>query len=86
MLSSSTTRATAFDADVPEPIAMPRSASLIAIASLTPSPVIATVWPSRCSRCTIARFWSGVTRPKMLCSARAVPQLLVALQRARIDR
>ena len=50
---------------------MPRSASLIAIASFTPSPVIATVWPSSCSTRTIARFWSGVTRPKMLCSASA---------------
>ena len=45
--SSSTSRATAFVAAEPEFMAMPMSASLMASASFTPSPVIATTWPAR---------------------------------------
>jgi hypothetical protein len=45
------------------------SASLSASTSLTPSPVIATVWPRDCSACTMARFWSGRTRPKVVYSS-----------------
>ena len=44
-------------------MAMPRSASLMASASLTPSPVMATTWFCVCSACTMAFFWSGSTRP-----------------------
>ncbi len=61
--SRSTRRATAFVAVAPDSMAMPRSASLMASASLTPSPVMATVWPESFSACTISRFWVGVTRP-----------------------
>ena len=50
-------------APLPEPIATPMSASLSASTSLTPSPVMATVWPWRCRAWTIARFWCGCTRP-----------------------
>ena len=57
--SSSTSCATALVAWAPLPIATPMSASLIASASLTPSPVIATTWPSACSAWTSARFCSG---------------------------
>ena len=62
--SSRTSSATAFVACAPLPIATPMSASLSASASLTPSPVIATTWPSACRAWTKARFCSGVTRPK----------------------
>ena len=61
--SSSTTSATAREAGLPEPIATPRSASLSARTSFTPSPVIATMWPRDCSAATMARFCWGVTRP-----------------------
>ena len=43
-------------AALPEPIAIPRSASLSANTSLTPSPVMATTWPSAWSAWTIACF------------------------------
>ena len=54
---------TDFAAGVPEPIAMPRSASFSASVSLTPSPVIATTSSRSCSACSRVRFTSGVTRP-----------------------
>ena len=69
MLSSNTICATARDAELPEPIATPMSASLSARTSLTPSPVIATVCPRDCNACTIARFWSGRTRPNVVYSS-----------------
>ena len=69
--SSSTSWATWLAAWAPEAMAMPQSASFRASTSLTPSPVIATVWPaffiSRISR----RFCSGVTRPKTVHSRAA---------------
>ncbi|CKR92727.1 Uncharacterised protein [Mycobacterium tuberculosis] len=65
-LFSNTICATAREAGLPEPIATPISASLRASTSLTPSPVIATVCPCDCRACTIARFWSGRTRPKLV--------------------
>ena len=43
---------------------MPQSASFRARTSLTPSPVMATVWPALCRARTILRFWFGTTRPK----------------------
>ena len=45
-------------------MAMPQSASLRAMTSLTPSPVMATVWPFFCRAFTSSFFCSGVTRPK----------------------
>ena len=69
--SSSTSWASPRVAAVPDPIAIPRSASLRASASLTPSPVMATTWPARCSDSTIARFCAGVTRPKTAPAATA---------------
>ena len=54
--SSSTSSATGLVAGAPEPMAMPRSASLSASTSLTPSPVIATVCPRACIARTIACF------------------------------
>ena len=44
------------------PIAIPMSAAFTAGASLTPSPVMATTWPSRCSALTIRSLCSGDTR------------------------
>ena len=69
LLSSNTIWATAREAGLPEPIATPMSASLRASTSLTPSPVIATVWSRDCRACTMARFWSGRTRPKVVYSS-----------------
>ncbi|MNN16682.1 hypothetical protein D3C81_1298300 [compost metagenome] len=51
------------DTSVPViPMAIPISAALIAGASLTPSPVIATTWPLRCRDFTIRSLCSGETR------------------------
>ena len=66
LLSSNTICATAREAALPAPIATPTSASLSASTSLTPSPVIATVWSRDCNACTIARFWSGLTLPNVV--------------------
>ena len=61
--SASTMSAACLDTSVPvTPIAMPMSAALSAGASLTPSPVIATTAPRRCSACTIRSLCSGFTR------------------------
>ena len=51
-------------ASLPEAIATEQSASFMARMSLTPSPVIATVWPAFCMACTSFCFCAGVTRPK----------------------
>ena len=51
-------------ASLPEAIATEQSASFMARMSLTPSPVIATVWPAFCIACTSFCFCAGVTRPK----------------------
>ena len=56
MLSSNTICATARVAGDPAPMATPMSAFLRASTSLTPSPVIATVWPRLLRARTIARF------------------------------
>lgn len=58
-------------ASEPEAMAMPQSASLRASTSLTPSPVMATVWPCRWRARTSLRFWLGVTRPKTVYSRTA---------------
>ena len=61
--SASTMSAACFETSVPVmPIATPMSAVLSAGASLTPSPVIATIAPRRCSACTIRSLCSGLTR------------------------
>ena len=44
------------------PIATPMSADFSAGASLTPSPVMATIAPSACSASTIRSLCSGATR------------------------
>ena len=44
------------------PIATPMSARRSAGASLTPSPVMATIWPCACSAVTIRSLCSGETR------------------------
>ena len=69
--SSSTSWATPRVASLPDAIATPQSASFSARTSLTPSPVIATVWPRCCRARTIARFWCGVTRPNTVFSSSA---------------
>ncbi|SHS72396.1 Uncharacterised protein [Mycobacteroides abscessus subsp. abscessus] len=79
LLSNSTICATAREAELPAPIATPISASLRASTSLTPSPVIATVCPCDCSALTIARFWSGRTRPKVVASASVAASLSVSV-------
>ena len=61
---SSTIWATWLAAWLPEAMAMPQSASFRASTSLTPSPVMATVWPWPFNASTSRRFISGVTRPK----------------------
>ena len=69
--SSRTSWATARDAELPDPMAMPMSASLRASTSFTPSPVMATVWPRACRASIMARFWWGVTRPNTAPAATA---------------
>ena len=57
--------AASLDTSVPVmPMATPIFAVLSAGASLMPSPVIATMWPLRCSDSTIRSLWSGSTRAK----------------------
>ena len=59
--SASTMSAASFDTSVPVmPIATPMSAVLSAGASFTPSPVIATIAPPRCSASTIRSLCSGI--------------------------
>ena len=61
--SASTMSAASLAASVPFwPMATPTSARLSAGASLTPSPVIATTWPSSCSACTRRSLCSGLAR------------------------
>ncbi len=66
---------------VPVPIAMPTSAAARAGASLTPSPAMATTWPSACRRRTTSAFCSGSTsattssRPRERATACAVTRL-----------
>ena len=61
--SASTMSAASFETSVPVmPIATPMSAVFSAGASLTPSPVMATIAPSRCSAFTIRSLCSGLTR------------------------
>ena len=62
--SSSTTWAAWEAASLPDAMAMLQSASFRARISLTPSPVMATVFPWSFSTFTNCRFWFGVTRPK----------------------
>ena len=57
--SRSTMLAASLDADVPLFMATPTSAWASAGASLVPSPVIATRWPSACSRRMMAILSSG---------------------------
>ena len=61
--SASTMSAASLETSVPVmPIATPMSAVFSAGASLTPSPVIATIAPSRCNAFTIRSLCSGLTR------------------------
>ena len=61
--SASTMSAASLDTSVPVmPMATPMSAVFSAGASFTPSPVIATVMPSRCRASTIRSLCSGLTR------------------------
>ena len=65
--SISTMEAASFVTSVPDiPIAIPISASLIAGASLTPSPVIATILFSFLKAFTILSLWCGDTLAKTL--------------------
>ena len=63
-LSASTISDTLRAAAEPEAIETEQSASRSASTSFTPSPVMATVRPSRCRAQTSSRFCCGVTRPK----------------------
>jgi len=60
-------------------MAMPMSAFFSAGASFTPSPVMATTWPSDWSDSTMRSFWSGVTRAntdaRVTVSARAASSI-----------
>jgi len=63
------------------PIAIPMSAFLTAGASLTPSPVIATIWPCFLRTSTRRALCSGVTRaitPMLSTLARASASLMAA--------
>jgi hypothetical protein len=61
--SSSTISAASLETSVPViPIATPMSAFFSAGASLTPSPVMATISPRSCSAVTILNLCSGDTR------------------------
>ena len=67
--SDSTISADSLATSVPVmPMATPMSARFSAGASLTPSPVIATIWPSPCSASTMRTFCSGATRANTLTS------------------
>ena len=57
------------------PIETPMSASLTAGASLTPSPVIATMFPCDLSPFTMRSLWAGVTRAKTLTFGKARKKL-----------
>ena len=70
--SSSTRLETVRAASLPEAMAMEQSASFKASTSLTPSPVMATVWPWLWRARTIFRFWLGSTRPKTVYSRTAL--------------
>ena len=63
-LSKSTSCATLRLASEPDAIAIEQSASLSAMTSLTPSPVMPTVLPWSLSAVTNSFFCLGVTRPK----------------------
>ncbi len=84
LLFNRTIWATALVASEPEPMLTPMSASLRARTSLTPSPVIATVWPRDCSAPTMSRFCCGVTRPNTAFSSRtsAMPACSPGIRRA----
>ena len=60
--SVKTIAAASFATSVPVPIAIPISACFKAGASLTPSPVIAEIWPLFCHARTILILFSGETR------------------------
>ena len=62
-LSNSTSWDTWDAASLPDAMAILQSASFNARISFTPSPVIATVFPSSFKACTKMRFCSGVTLP-----------------------
>lgn len=70
--SKSEFRRTSFEArraaSLPSPIASETSASFMAKISLTPSPVMATVFPCFLKALMSSFFWSGLTRVKMLYS------------------
>ncbi len=84
LLFSSTICATARVASEPEPMLTPMSASLRASTSLTPSPVMATVWPWDCRAPTMSRFCCGDTRPKTELASRtfAIPACSAGSPRA----
>ena len=63
------------------PIAMPMSAFFNAGASLTPSPVMATMSPLRCSRSTSRTLSWGVTRAITPTSSIAASGLVVGQRR-----
>ena len=74
--------AASFETSVPVmPIAMPMSARFSAGASLTPSPVIATMWPRRLSVSTSRTLSSGVTR-----AITPMPSICVEQPRRRSSR
>ena len=81
--SSTTNSATARLAALPEPMAIPMSASFRASTSFTPSPVIATVRPPACRAPTMARFWCGVTRPNTALRSMAAPRSAPSLGSSR---
>jgi hypothetical protein len=65
------------------PIATPISAFFRAGASFTPSPVMATISPSRCSAATSCTLFFGDTRAKTEAPATATRQASSPLSRAR---
>ena len=85
--SASTMSAASFDTSVPVmPMATPMSAFFSAGASLTPSPVMATIAPARCSASTIRSLCSGFTRAytdtsATVCASRVRSQLRRDLRR-----
>ena len=84
--SSRTIWATALVAWAPLFMATPMSASLMARASFTPSPVMATMCPSACRACTRARFCSGLTRPKTVVSRATARSASTSVPRSRASR
>ncbi len=79
---TSVTPALSIATSVPVPMAMPTSACASAGASLMPSPAIATLRPSACSRLT----WSALSSGSTSASASSMPSCRATASAVRANR